>query len=445
MSEPLAPARLSPAAAAGRLGRLVRKELSEILRDRRTILTLVLMPLLLYPVLGLALGLFSAGGQTAEAGPTYRLGFVSETDAGGLQQMLDEGERVMAREGVYQRLNEGGVQPGALTLPVPRLLYLKADDLEEEVERGQVEVGLRTRPGRGFQKQSRGVDCELLFREDSSEGREAARYIVRLLEAANASVQREQLRRAHGDISRAFLLVEPIALRPAGGKKPETILILVPLVLILMTITGAVYPAIDLTAGERERGTLEILMAAPIPRLSLLLAKYAAVVTVAVLTALVNLAAMALTLLLSGQAPRLFPEGTLSLVVLVEIFLLLLLFAAFFSAVLLVLTSFARSFKEAQAYLIPLVLLSLVPGMLSLWPGLPLEGPLLVVPLLNTVLLGRDLLLGKAEPLAALVVVVSTLAYALGAIALAARLFGADAVRAGQGGWFRRRRPAQTT
>ena len=65
---------------------------------------------------------------------------------------------------------------------------------------------------------------------------------------------------------------------------------LIPLILVLMTVTGAVYPAIDLTAGERERGTLETLIAAPVPRLGLLLAKYVAVLAVALLTAVVNLA-----------------------------------------------------------------------------------------------------------------------------------------------------------
>jgi ABC-2 type transport system permease protein/sodium transport system permease protein len=212
------------------------------------------------------------------------------------------------------------------------------------------------------------------------------------------------------------------------------------LILILMTITGAVYPAIDLTAGERERGTLEILMAAPLPRLSLLLAKYAAVVVVATLTALMNLGSMTATLLVLGSHSRAFGEIPLSPLLLVEVFGLLLLFAAFFSAVLLALTSFARSFKEAQAYLIPLMLLSLIPGMLSLFPALPLAGVLLLVPLLNTVLLARDILAGYADPLAALVVVVSTLVYALVAIAVAAQLFGAEAVRGGQGGWFRWRR-----
>jgi ABC-2 type transport system permease protein/sodium transport system permease protein len=120
------------------------------------------------------------------------------------------------------------------------------------------------------------------------------------------------------------------------------------------------------------------------------------------------------------------------------------LFAAFFSAVLLALTSFARSFKEAQAYLIPLMLLALMPGMLSLLPGLQLRGPLAVAPLLNIVLLARDLFAGTADPTTAAVVVLTTLLYALAAVGLAARVFGAEAVLYSQhGGWgelFRRPR-----
>ncbi len=126
----------------------------------------------------------------------------------------------------------------------------------------------------------------------------------------------------------------------------------------------------------------------------------------------------------------------------VQVLALLLLFAAFFSAVLLALTSFARSFKEAQAYLVPLMLLALMPGILSLMPGLQLEGPLAIAPLLNIALLTRDLLEGSASPVIAVVVVAATLLYALAALALAARIFGAEAVLYSQsGGWtdlFRR-------
>ncbi|HYT89282.1 MAG TPA: type II CAAX endopeptidase family protein, partial [Gemmataceae bacterium] len=175
----------------------------------------------------------------------------------------------------------------------------------------------------------------------------------------------------------------------------------------------------------------------------LLFAKYVSVVTVAVLTAVVNLATMTVTLLVFDMGRLVFPEGLRPLAI-VQVFFLLLLFAAFFSAVLLAVTSFARSFKEAQAYLIPLMLVSLAPGLIGMMPGLKLEGLYAVTPLLNIVLLARDLLDAKAavEPALAAVVILSTSVYALAAIALAARIFGAEGVLySEQGNWsdlFRR-------
>ncbi len=443
------PMQLSPAARARRLVRLARKELMESLRDRRTLLTLFLMPLLLYPLLGLAVGQLLREGRRDESGPVYRLGFQDEKEAEAIRDYLRKGEQLLLHEGVFLAHSSKDSPPTASSsLPLPRLDSFLGPDVEEEVLRGNVDVNLQTRPPGPFAVRSDrplAVELELSYREDSAAGREAVRHVQRLCEAANARYLADALRSRGVPQRTAAVRTTATALHPPDARKPSSFRTLVPLILILMTITGAVYPAIDLTAGERERGTLEILMAAPLPRLSLLLAKYAAVMTVAMLTALVNLASMTATLwylekqgLGSGTGGRLLGEGSLSPLLFLEVFGLLLLFAAFFSGVLLALTSFARSFKEAQAYLIPLMLLSLLPGMLSLVPGLHLSGPLLLVPLLNVVLLARDLLAGNAEPLAAVVVVVSTLAYALGAIALAARLFGAEAVRGSHGGWFTR-------
>src|SRR5258708_10845727 len=98
-----------------------------------------------------------------------------------------------------------------------------------------------------------------------------------------------------------------------------------------MTVTGAVYPAIDLTAGERERGTLEVLMAAPIPRVGILFAKYVTVLAVALLTAAVNLCSITITIAVTRLGPELFGEAGFSPGVLAAVFGLLLLFAAVFS------------------------------------------------------------------------------------------------------------------
>lgn len=220
-----------------------------------------------------------------------------------------------------------------------------------------------------------------------------------------------------------------ITIKKVGEPDQKSMLsTIVPLILVLMTITGAVYPAIDLTAGERERGTMESLMASPVPRFYVLFAKYIAVVTVALLTALANLLAMFTTLWAGGLLERITGSSVFPWLQVLQILGLLVLFSGFFSAVLLTLTSFAKSFKEAQAYLIPVMLFSLAPAMFSALPGIKMDGVLSVVPLVNIVLLTRDILAGTAQAGPAFVAVASTAAYAAAALGVAARLFGSDAV-----------------
>ena len=162
-----------------------------------------------------------------------------------------------------------------------------------------------------------------------------------------------------------------------------------------MTVTGGVYPAIDLTAGERERDTLETLMALPVPPFRLLLAKYVAVVTVTLLTGAMNLLAMFTTVLAMQLETVLLGASGLSLALAGKLALVLAVFALFYSALLLALTGSTRSFKEAQAYLIPLMLLSISPGLMLLTPGWTLNLGTAAIPIVNMLLLARDVLEGN--------------------------------------------------
>jgi ABC-2 type transport system permease protein/sodium transport system permease protein len=441
---PVPPAgRPARAAGVGRIWRFARKELRETLRDRRTILTLLLMPVLLYPLLGIGFWLF-VGSRGGVGAVRYRLGVANEAEAWVLKEKLRSGEEALAAE----RLP--GNDRKAIAAPEPVIAWPDDGDLLRELRRGTVDVGVRlVRADRGGEEV---WAFELLVKERSAHGEEALRFVQDRLNALNLHLIRVRLAEQLG---RGVPL--PIRTRLETVEDPESkrggvLTALIPLILILMTITGAVYPAIDLTAGERERGTLEVLMAAPIPRLGLLLAKYVAVLAVALLTALLNLTMMTMTVLALNLGPQLFGPSGLTAGFVLGVFGLLLLFALFFSAVLLALCSFARSFKEAQAYLIPLMLASIAPGMVALLPGLKLQedgaimpGWLCVIPLVNVTLLGRDLVVGDAGAAAAAMVIGSTLLYAAVAISVAARLFGAEAVLfSDQKGWgdlFRR--PAQ--
>jgi sodium transport system permease protein len=394
--------------AMGRLVRLVRKELSEILRDRRTMITLVAMPLLLYPLLSVAFQQFYRALDLGR-GPEYRVGFRTDEELDFFALTLNyAGPRV-------SNLPKFG---GDLT-----------KDPEADLRSGKLDIVIEM-PNLE-RKKFKKLRWKSTTLEKSPAGSSAQLWIERLVSAANERTLDEELQNNAGQ--RFSVGLERETLKSPDGDGLVNFAAVIPLILILMTITGAVYPAIDLTAGERERNTLEILVAAPVPRLGLLFAKYVSVLTIAVLTALVNMVAMTVTVTASGLGAAFFGSGGLSPLILVQLFLLLLLFASFFSAVLLALTSFARSFKEAQAYLIPLMLLSLTPGMIGLMPGISLNVYLAVTPLINIVLLGRDVLGGSPgqapiDPFLAMMVVGSTLLYAAAAIGLAAKVFGDESV-----------------
>ncbi len=441
---------------AQRLKRLTIKEMREILRDRRTIITLILMPLLVYPMLSLVFNRFLLTAMPNAANvelvvavnPPYQPILKQILDRGGdlLPDPLPDSGESTSPDGT----SPDGTPP-AEREPQPTLRIIAADDVANAVRELKVDVGVviapRTRAADGRESvdpRFQGMTLEVLYRADSALSRTTQRYVEDRLTAYNEAyyqglVERLAGRQRQAPKPPAEFRRRAIEIAKGQGMSLATV---APLILILMTITGAVYPAIDLTAGERERGTLETLIAAPVPRMGLLFAKYTAVLSVALMTATINLVAMTTTVLVSGLGEQIFGSGGLSPLLFFEVFALLALFAAFFSAVLLTLTSMAKSFKEAQAYLVPLMLISLAPGILGVMPGLELNAILAITPLVNIVLVTRDLLNGQVDLALAAVAISATLLYTAAAIAFAANVFGGDAVLYGaQGSWrdtFRR-------
>ena len=446
-----------------RLWRLCQKELREILRDRRTIVTLILMPLMVYPILFLAFQRFlvtSTLNEQVETGIQYRLGVNHNDDARLLLRFLSAGHELHLVEslGISADERPTAEQVDFIRTEMMKLFNEKApqqsiilfpqleDDLSLSLQRSAIDLAIEVEeiaPPEAPNELPR-VRFRLVHQEGSKYGELANQFVKDRLAIVNEYSLKTRAREAGLEYLKQALVVDEVA----DSKKSPAFSFgaLIPLILILMTITGAVYPAIDLTAGERERGTMEALVAAPVPRFHLLLAKYIAVVTVALLTAAANLFAMTLTLYSSGLTKAVFGTATISPQSIVMIFALLVLFAAFFSAVLLAVTSFARSFKEAQAYLIPLMLISLAPGMISLAPGVNFSGILTVAPLVNIVLLAREVFQGTVTAAPATAAIVSTVFYAASAIAIAARIFGTDAVLYGSqtswSDWLQR--PEQT-
>ena len=420
--------------------RMTQKELREILRDRRTIITLIGMPLLIYPLLGVTFRTLLVTQATNKAKTEYRIAFANQHDSRVFRRLFHEGAVIQAkRAGTPDLANH----EASGTPDDPIWQFMMSNDQETIVDVGSfvadhtAEIGVQLKDG----KDEGPWHFELSYRVASPFSLDARRIIEDRLRAVNDLVMTERLR----ELEPAFqipILYSPKPISTVDSGPQFTMASLIPLILILMTVTGTVYPAIDLTAGERERGTLEALISAPVPRHELLFAKYLAVLAVALLTALANLFSMVITAYSLGLEHLMFAPGGITLRMLGLIFGLLIVFAGFFAAVILILTSFARSFKEAQAYLIPVMLVSLAPGVLCLLPGIEMTGWMSVTPLVNIVILARDIFDGRARSAWVLAALLSTVLYSAVALSVAARIFGTDAVLYGsEGSWgdlFRR-------
>lgn len=409
-------------------GRLARKELREILRDRRTIMTLVLMPMLLYPLIGITFQKFLASQLTQQQQTEYRIGYRDRSSAQITFRLLQLAETLAARaenRPVDFRRDPRGTEADPKLEHLAPKAPLEKYDLPALLDDRVIDVGIRA-------DEHQTTRVELMIDDSSASGRNARRFLEQKFQGLNQAVLAARI----NELDPKFHAPVAVTMQtiPSSGKAAFSLATLVPLILILMTVTGAVYPAIDLTAGERERGTLEALISAPVPRQEILLAKYCAVLAVALLTAIANLTAMTATAYIAGLESLLFGKDGLSWLLVLKVFGVLAVFAGFFSSMLLAVTSFARSFKEAQAYLIPVILVSFAPGVMALMPGLTLSYGMSLVPLANMVLLTRDLFEGQLQAGPATLALVSAMVYAAIGLALAAKIFGTDAVLYGSSG-----------
>ena len=378
-----------------------RKELRETLRDRRTLLMMVAVPVLLYPVLLIVseqLLLFGQRSLDAERSPVAVVGEVPE----GLAEI------VRAREAL-------------------ELVPIESSPVEALRSDAVTAVAVVGAPSAG----------------------EGTSAITLLYDAAS-----DRSQRGRGELSRALddwadtLLVRrladrglpltfalPVAVTDSSVALPAemggyTLGRILPLLLVVITLLGAFYPAIDLAAGEKERGTLETLLTAPVPPSAIVAGKFLTVALIGVVAAALNLGSMLLTFQTGAlQITQVLGiEVSLPLRSVAIIFLALVPLAVLFAALFLGLAVRSASFKEAQNALTPVYMVVLVPAMLPVFPGIEF-GPLLAVtPVAGVSFLFRDAMAGDVDWLLGALVLVSTTLYAVASLAFAARAFGNERV-----------------
>jgi sodium transport system permease protein len=386
---------------------VLRKELRETLRDRRTLIVMIAVPVLLYPVMLITVEQIALFGQRSLQASSVRVAVVGDAPDGGAFVGADPQITAMHADTVPVQALRDGMLDAILVFPDGAWDAAGTNELRLLFD------GARERSGyaRGI------VQARLGMWSDSM---------------VQARLRQQELPAAYA---------QPITLdatsiatpRQVGGYMLGRFL---PLLLILMTVLGAFYPSIDLAAGEKERGTLEALLTAPVPADHLVIGKFAAAALMGLTAAALNLASMLLTfqtgiVRFGGAVDIQFELPALSALL---IFFVLALLAVLFSALFLGIAVRSHSFKEAQNALTPVYILSLVPAMLPMMPGITFTTGFALLPIAGVGFLFRDLMTGSVAPGPAVIAIAATAFYAALALVFAARAFGREDVLFGTGG-----------
>lgn len=379
------------------------KELRDTLRDRRTLLMMVLVPMLLYPLGGIVVAQLTASTMARLDREGYDIALQGGDAAARAEARAlltkDAGLRAHEVSDVARALQSGAAAAGLVLSEVP--------------------VRAAALPAR----EQRQLQLEVVYDSTSARSRAALDRVRKPLDAAAAGQRAARLRLL--GLSEPVLNPLRVTERSVASQSRAAVAAVAPaigILLILLSLMGAFYPAIDLIAGERERGTLEPLLTTPASRAELLTGKYLCLAVLALLTCALNLLAMGLTtgFLLSkvAGAQALVTRGRLLLLFVGTVPVLLLV-----SALLLLAAVFARTFKDAQNLMTPVYLLCLLPAFGGLLPEVHLTPQLAAVPVLSAVLFIKDALIGTLTLGPAFLSVSTGLLYAACGIALSAYVF----------------------
>lgn len=393
------------------------KELRDLFRDRRTIISMILVPVLSIPLLitGMSWLSLRSIARLQESDITVAV-LAMEQDAGlmaGLEEM----------DGRFRYWNAD-----ELELPADSLFDFEDTKVVLEFGPG-LEQALENldQPDLGGETPRIRIYYDSTDDEAKMGGRDLRRQIVDLRdEKLRSWLARNGLRE---DLTRPWL-VDHIEIAPPQKQAAEYVARFLPYLILILCLQGAMYPAMDLTAGEKERSTIETLLVNPVSRLDIILGKYIATSIMALGSALFTLGGefvyfrWAADSLTKGALQIHLDPGAAGVGL-----LLLLPVALIFSAVMLALSMYARSMKEAQSYLGPLMILVIFPSMVSMVPGLKLNLAMAFLPVVNVTLLMKDALLQDYSQWGLMLLVFAiNLVYAGMALAVALYVFRRESV-----------------
>ena len=357
---------------------IAKKELTDITRDRRTIIMMIVLPFVLIP--GLFGVVYTIQSQQAEKATEQQMkvSFFGQEYAPELYQAFADLDKVIILD------------------------QITADSVDSYIQNEYLDAAIYV--NREYQKsidQNKQAPIIIKFKGTDSFGITRDR-IKSLLTAQENQIITKRMNQLNlkPDIVKAYQ-IEYKDIASTQEKLGKFVGGFLPYFFIIFGFMGAMYPALDLGAGEKERGTLETILSSPATRLDVVLGKFLVVMLAAIITAFIALGGMYFGI---QTFPDIEPwvlevvNVILSAKTVILMMSLIIPISAFFSALLLGLSIYAKSFKEAQSIVGPLNIAIIFPAMIGMIPGIELNAITSLIPILNVSLASKDIIAGTINP-----------------------------------------------
>ncbi len=360
-----------------RVGIIFRKELKDMLRDRRTIFFMIVFPILIIPLL---------------------IGGIPKIMTGIMKEKMTE-EITIA---IIGRENSPELMSVIVAVDsIDLVFHIEEDSIETFIRNKEIDGALKI-PENFTEKINSMETAQLAIIYLSTGDFEAVKK--RLERAVNIFIDGKRTERMK-QLGVNLNQLEPvqIAHQNIASDKEQIGKIAggwLPYMFILYCFMGAMYPALDLGAGEKERGTIETLLSSPAGRMEILLGKYGVISLFGFLSAISGVLGLIVGLQFITDIPAEIIETAKSIIQVKTIALILLLIvpvSILFSAILLSISIYAKSFKEAQSLVTPINILIIVPAMVGMIPGIELNWKTALFPIVNISLISKDILAGTVS------------------------------------------------
>lgn len=385
------------------------KEIKEVLRDKRMLYLIILLPFFLYPVLFTLIGGVGASQQEKLLNQEIQVWVTPSAEGTAIPAMLEQDPSLKVQ---FKDFEESDLDTLKRTIGI----WLPADYQDQLASGAAANIKL-------YADQSQDV---LNMRE---------RMLRTQLSALNDQILQQRL--AEKELAADFatpLQIESVDLSPEeSGNRMMTAFL--PMMILLFIFIGCIYIAIDITAGEKERRTLQTLFTTPATTKEIVAGKFFAVASVGIVSATMNILSLILATQIqayllgeadAGMSLSLAPVAWGWMLVLV------LLTTLFIGALALAVVLLANSYKEAQSYVSPLMMVVLIPSMMAAMPGVELTLQTALIPVFNVALAIVSIMKGSLDTGLLGVVAAASLVYGVLALYLASLTFGNENVITGE-------------